>query len=87
VRFSIKVEVSAREGIADPEAATIEKALPLLGYDAVTQMRVGRIFRFALEAPDAGAAQESAEDLCHRLLANPVIQQAEVSVIPDESAT
>jgi phosphoribosylformylglycinamidine (FGAM) synthase PurS component len=50
-------------------------------------MRVGRIFRFALEAPDAGAAQESAEDLCHRLLANPVIQQAEVSVIPDESAT
>jgi phosphoribosylformylglycinamidine synthase PurS subunit len=81
VRFAIKVEVSAREGIADPEAATIERALPLLGFDSVTQMTVGRVFRFAVEATDEAAAAAEAETLCSKLLANPVIQQAEVAVV------
>ncbi len=80
--FDVVVEVSALEGISDPEAATIERALPLLGFDRVAGLRVGRIFRFAVEAGDAGEARSVAEDLSHRLLANPVIQQAEVSVSP-----
>ncbi|MGP0005781.1 MAG: phosphoribosylformylglycinamidine synthase subunit PurS [Acidimicrobiales bacterium] len=85
VRFAAAVEVSALEGIADPEAATIERALPLLGFDAVGDMRVGRMFRFVVQASDAAAAQAAAEELAHRLLANPVIQRAEVAVHPLES--
>jgi phosphoribosylformylglycinamidine synthase len=80
VKFAAVVEVSSLEGIADPEAATIERALPLLGFDAVEDLRVGRIFRFMVEAADAPAARTTAEDLAHRLLANPVIQRAEVTV-------
>ena len=80
MKFSVVVEVSALEGISDPEAATIERALPLLGVDAVADMRVGRIFRFSVEAADALSARGLASDLCHRLLANPVIQQAQISV-------
>lgn len=80
--FSATVEVSALEGISDPEAATIERALPLLGFDAVGELRAGRIFRFSVQAADEQAARAVAEDLAHRLLANPVIQQAVVSVSP-----
>lgn len=85
MRFAAAVEVSALEGIADPEAATIERALPLLGFDAVDEMHVGRIFRFVVEAEDEKAAQATAEDLAHRLLANPVIQRAAVAVRPLEA--
>jgi phosphoribosylformylglycinamidine synthase len=80
--FAATVEVSALEGISDPEAATIERALPLLGFDSVGELRAGRIFRFSVQAADTEAAQAVAEDLAHRLLANPVIQQAVVSVRP-----
>jgi phosphoribosylformylglycinamidine synthase len=75
MRFAAVVEVSALDGIADPEAATIERALPLLGLDSVSEMRMGRIFWFVVEAADATAAQITADDLSHRLLANPVIQR------------
>lgn len=86
MRFAIAVEVTAIPGIADPEAATIERSLPLLGFDTIAEMRVGRMFRFALEAPDAEAARDTAEDLAHRLLANPVIQRYAVSVGPPKVA-
>ncbi|MGH9172250.1 MAG: phosphoribosylformylglycinamidine synthase subunit PurS [Acidimicrobiales bacterium] len=83
MRFPVRVEVTALEGIADPEAATIERALPLLGFVSVSEMRVGKVFRFCVEAPDAGAAEAAAKELCDKLLANPVIQQAGVSVTGD----
>jgi phosphoribosylformylglycinamidine synthase PurS subunit len=81
MKFAVRAEVSALEGIADPEAATIERALPLLGFDAVSEMRVGRIFSFTIDAPDSASAELSARQLCDKLLANPVIQQASVSVV------
>ncbi len=86
MNFAVVVEVSALEGIADPEAATIERALPLLGFAGVSGMKVGRIFRFELDANDITQATELAEDLCHRLLANPVIQKANVTVAPAEGS-
>jgi phosphoribosylformylglycinamidine (FGAM) synthase PurS component len=54
----------------------------LLGIDTVSEIRMGRTFRFVVEAVDAAAAQIAAEDLSHRLLANPVIQRSDVSVTP-----
>ena len=46
VRFAARVEVQLRDGIADPEGATIERALPALGFDGVHDVRAGRSFRF-----------------------------------------
>jgi phosphoribosylformylglycinamidine (FGAM) synthase PurS component len=53
-----------------------------LGIDTVSELRMGRIFRFVVDAADAVTAQVTAEDLSLRLLANPVIQRADVSVSP-----
>ena len=51
--FSIFVEVSLRPGIADPEGATIERALPALGFDGVSGVRSGKSFRFEVSAATA----------------------------------
>jgi len=80
MRFSARVEVRLRKGIADPEGATIERALPALGFDDVRDVRAGRAFRFELEAPDEEAARRRAEQLAARLLANPVIEDTEVEL-------
>ena len=78
--WSVLVEVSLRPGIADPQGATIERALPALGFDGVSDVRVGKAIRFTVEAPDEGDARARVEQLCERFLTNPVIESAEVTV-------
>jgi phosphoribosylformylglycinamidine synthase len=80
MRFAARVEVRLRPGIADPEGATIERALPALGFDEVADVRAGRSFRFELEAADEATARRRAEELAHRLLANPVIEESTVEI-------
>jgi phosphoribosylformylglycinamidine synthase subunit PurS len=81
-RFQAVVEVTLRPGIADPQGATIERALPALGFDSITGVRTGKSFRFYVEALDEGAARTLVDDLCQRLLANPVIEDSAVTLEP-----
>jgi phosphoribosylformylglycinamidine synthase subunit PurS len=85
--FSVLVEVSLREGIADPQGSTIERSLPALGFDAVSKVRVGKAIRFVIEADDEAAARRRVEELCERFLTNPVIEDSEVTVAALEGAT
>lgn len=80
MKFAARVEVRLRSGIADPEGATIERALPALGFDDVRGVRAGRSFRFEIDAVDEATARRRAEDLTCRLLANPVIEQSELEL-------
>lgn len=86
MRFSVLVEVRLRPGIADPQGATIERALPALGFSGVDGVRVGKAVRFAIDAADETSARAEALDMAERLLANPVIEEAEVTVTPDGKA-
>jgi phosphoribosylformylglycinamidine synthase subunit PurS len=80
--FEAFVEVQLRPGIADPQGATIERALPALGFSGVSGVRAGKSFRLQVEAADNGEARRVVEELCNRLLANPVIEEASVSIAP-----
>lgn len=73
--FDALVEVRLRPGIADPEGATIERALPALGFDDISGVRVGKAIRLRVEAADEAAARVRLEELCGGLLANPVIEE------------
>lgn len=81
-RFNVLVEVRPRAGIANPEGATIERALAGLGYDGVADVRVGKAIRFTVDAADEPAARAEVDELCRRLLANPVIEDADVTLEP-----
>ena len=74
------MEVRLRQGIADPQGATIERALPALGFTGVEDVRVGKAIRFTVEAADEEAARAEAQAMVERLLANPVIEEAELRV-------
>ena len=76
MNYSVIVEVTLRSGIADPEGATIERALPALGFSGVSAMRAGKLFRFDIEADSAEIALSTAQSLAERLLSNPVIEDA-----------
>jgi phosphoribosylformylglycinamidine synthase len=80
VRFSVVVEVQLREGVADPQGATIERSLPHLGFDGVSDVRVGKCIRFTIDSDDEASARREVDELCARFLANPVIENTDVRI-------
>ena len=79
-RFDVLVEVSLREGVADPQGATVERSLPALGFEEVHGVRVGKAVRFSIEAADREAALSRVQELCQRFLTNPVIETSRIDV-------
>ena len=84
--FDVLVEVTLRPGIADPQGATIERALPALGFDSVSGVRVGKAIRLRIEASDESAARGQVEELCKRFLTNPVIEDSAVTLTESAEA-
>ena len=86
MRFSVLVETRLRPGIADPQGTTIERSLPHLGFDGISGVRVGKAFRFSLDAPDEPTAQAHADEVTQRFLINPVIEDADITLSVAEPA-
>lgn len=78
--FTAHVNVMLKPGIADPQGQTIEKALPVLGYAGVGDVRVGKRIELRLDASDESDARDKVDAMCKQLLANPVIESYEVSL-------
>jgi phosphoribosylformylglycinamidine synthase PurS subunit len=72
--FEARIEIGHHPGILDPQGGVIERALPALGYGNVADVRVGKSIRLVVAANDAEAARAQVEEMCRRLLANPVIE-------------
>lgn len=78
----MQVEVRHKDGVADPAGATIERALPTLGFDGIRGVHVGKSIRFEIDAPDEAAARREVDDVVARFLTNPVIEDSSVLVEP-----
>ena len=78
--YAARVSVTLKPGIADPQGQTIERALPALGYEGVSSVRVGKMIELEVDAPDKSQAKKRVEEMCERLLANPVIESYEVTI-------
>jgi phosphoribosylformylglycinamidine synthase subunit PurS len=74
MRFEARVEVTHLPGIADPQGATVERALPALGYTNVSEVHIGKAIRLIVDAESELLARAQVEEMCERLLANPVIE-------------
>ena len=67
-----RVLIRPKAGILDPQGQTVERALPALGFSGVSGVRVGRLVELEVEDP------ARVEEMCERLLANPLIEDYEV---------
>lgn len=84
MRWLAEVHVSLRSGIADPEGQTIGAALRSLGYPTVSEVRSGKLMRISFEADDHDTAEAAVDQMCRRLLANPVMETASWELRADE---
>ena len=83
--YGARIEVGHRPGILDPQGGVIERALPALGYGNVSHVRVGKSIRLVVEAADEGAARAEVEEMCRKLLANPVIEDYTIQLFPGDT--
>ena len=73
MRFTVEVQITPRAGVSDPEGQTIERAMPVLGFEGVSSVRTGKLITFELQTGDPATARELVDDI---FLCNPVIEDA-----------
>jgi len=81
-----RVYVRLKKGVLDPQGATIKKALEGLGYPEVRDLRVGKVMELELDETDRPRALARLDEMCRRLLANPVIEEYSCEVEDDPPA-
>jgi phosphoribosylformylglycinamidine synthase len=79
-RYEVRIDVAHLPGVLDPQGATVERALPALGYENVSDVSIAKTIRLVLDAPSVDAARAQVDEMCRRLLANPVIEQYTISL-------
>ena len=72
--MQVKVFVTPRKGILDPQGRTIESSLQSLGFARIANVKVGKYITLEIDAPNAASARLEARKMCEQLLANPVIE-------------
>jgi phosphoribosylformylglycinamidine synthase len=72
--MKVRVYVTPKRGVLDPQGVVIERGLAQLGFGAATAVRVGKVIEFELEAESDEAASAEVHAMCTKFLTNPVIE-------------
>lgn len=73
-----EIFVTYKQGIFDPPGATAERALASLGYEGVTEVKIGKFIRLAGDVSEAQVTE-----MCEKLLANPVIEDFRIEPVEE----
>ena len=79
--FKAEVRIELKKGILDAEAGTAKKSLQLLGFKNVRDVATTKIYVVEVNADIKEKAQAEVEEMCKRLLANPVINNYSIKII------
>ncbi len=75
-----RVEIHLKKGVADPEGDNVLKALKLLGFSSVSAVRSIKVFEIDVGERSRPHAQAAVEEMCRKLLANPVIHDYRIEL-------
>jgi len=78
--FDVQVTVRLKKGVSDPEGKNTEKALHLLGFEDVQKVSTYRVFEIQVNGSNKQKVKDTVEQMCQRLLTNPVIHDYEISI-------
>ncbi len=78
--FLAKIRVTLRPSILDPQGKAVEHALGMLGYRQTKDVRMGKYIELKIESDSQSEAEQLTEQICKKLLANPVMEDYTFSV-------
>ena len=80
--FLARIYVTLKPAVNDPQGLTVLGGLHSLGYEAVTDVRIGKYLEVRVAGDDAAQAETDIAAMCDQLLANPVIEEFRFSLEP-----
>ena len=72
--MKVKVHVTLKEGVLDPQGKAVEHALADLGFCGIEGVRIGRFIEFDIDERDPDKVRAESDKMCRKLLANTVIE-------------
>jgi phosphoribosylformylglycinamidine synthase len=70
----VKIYITPKKGILDPQGKTVESALHSLGYQNVSKVRIGKYIELEITNNRSQNPEKQINEMCRKLLANPVIE-------------
>ncbi|MBE32497.1 MAG: phosphoribosylformylglycinamidine synthase [Rickettsiales bacterium] len=81
--MKVQVHTTLKEGVLDPQGKAVESALKNLGFSGIKKIRQGKLFDLELDTKSKEEAEKLTEEICKVLLANMVIEDYKIKVLPD----
>ncbi|MBU0686608.1 MAG: phosphoribosylformylglycinamidine synthase subunit PurS [Candidatus Margulisbacteria bacterium] len=79
--FKAKIKVTLKDAVLDPQGKAVEGALHSLKYVHTSHVRIGKYIEMKIREKDEKKAAEQVEEMCKKLLANPVIEKFEYELV------
>ena len=76
--MKIKIIVTLKKSVLDPQGTVIQQALNGMGFKNVNEVRQGKFFEINIDEKDKKKAEEKANEMCKKLLANLVIEDYKI---------
>ena len=72
--YHARIYVTLRSSVLDPAGTAVESGLKQMGYEGVAGVRIGKYIEMTVVAKDEEDAKTQLDQMCDRILANPVIE-------------
>lgn len=82
--YKVSVKVTPRKSILDPQGKAVEHSLKSLGYNSITDTRIGKFIELTVESSSEDEARNTAKEAAGKLLANPVTEDFEIISVSKE---
>lgn len=79
--MKVRVAITLKPGLLDAQGKTITSALASLGFRDVHDVRVGKYVELDVKSRSVSTARREVERMCHKLLANPVVETYRIDVV------
>jgi phosphoribosylformylglycinamidine synthase len=79
--MKVRVHVTLKPGVLDPQGAAVRHSLGALGFDGVEKVRQGKVIELDMAETDATKAEAQVNEMCEKLLANTVIENYAVEIL------
>ena len=78
--FNARVRITLRKSILDPQGKAVEHAISTLNVGTIHNVRIGKFIEMKVDVRDEAAARAATEEVCRKLLANPVMEDYHIEL-------
>jgi phosphoribosylformylglycinamidine synthase len=82
--MKVKIHITLKKGVLDPQGKAIENALKTLGFGYIENVRQGKLIEIEVTQKGPSEAKKQAKEMCEKLLANTVIEDYQIDVLENQ---